>query len=61
MVRKAAENGLADCCLALAAYMYRNQPYAREVGHVVEAAGDASSAATMEGHDVHPEGYRGFT
>jgi len=50
--RKAAENGDADACMALAARMYLDQPYAREVGHVVEVAGVASSAGVMEGHDV---------
>ena len=36
----------------LASDMYRDQPYAREVGHVVEAAGVATSAGVTEGHDV---------
>jgi len=54
--RKAAENGDAVACLKLAALMYVDQPYAREVGHVGEAAGVATSAGvTMEGHDVPPE------
>ena len=53
--RKAAENGDADACLKLAACMYRDQPYAREVGHVGEAAGVATSAGVMEGHDVPPD------
>ena len=30
----------------------QDQPYAREVGHVGQAAGVASSAGVMEGHDV---------
>ena len=30
-------------------------PYAREVGHVEEAAGVATSAGVMEGHDVPPD------
>ena len=34
--------------------MYRD-PYAREAGHVVEAAGVAPSAGVMEGHDVPPD------
>jgi TPR repeat protein len=50
--RKAAENGDTDSCLQIAARMYLDMPYAREVGHVVEAAGVASSAGIMEGHDV---------
>ena len=29
-----------------------DRPYAREVGHVGEGAGDALSAELMEGHDV---------
>ena len=32
-----------------------DNPYAREVGHVVEAAGAATSAGVMEGHDVPPD------
>jgi hypothetical protein len=32
--------------------MYRDQPYAREVGHVGEAAGVATSARVTEGHYV---------
>jgi hypothetical protein len=32
--------------------MYGDEPYAREVGHVVEAAGVAVSAGVMDGHDV---------
>ena len=50
--RKAAENGHTNACLVLAAHMYGDQPYAREVGHVEEAAGVASPAAIVEGHDV---------
>jgi TPR repeat protein len=50
--RKAAENGHIDACLKLAAHMYGDHPYAREVGLVVEAAEVASSADVMEGHDV---------
>jgi TPR repeat protein len=51
-LRKAAENGHADSCLRLAHRMYGDQPYAREVGHVGEAAGAAAPAGVMEGHDV---------
>jgi TPR repeat protein len=54
-LRKAAENGHADACTQLADRMYGDMPYAREVGHVVEAAGVAPSAAVMEGHDVPQE------
>jgi len=53
-LRKAAENGNSVSCLQLAARMYGDHPYAREVGHVVEAAGVAMSAGVMEGHDVPP-------
>jgi hypothetical protein len=51
-LRKAAENGVDEACWRLAHYMYMDKPYAREVGHVGEAAGTATSAGVMEGHDV---------
>jgi hypothetical protein len=35
--------------------MYLDLPYGREVGHVGEAAGVATSAGVMEGHDVPPD------
>ena len=35
--------------------MYGDQPYAREVGHVGEADGVATSAEVIEGHDVPPD------
>jgi hypothetical protein len=35
--------------------MYEDGPYAREVGHVGEAAGVTPSAEGMEGHDVPPD------
>jgi len=54
-LRKAAENGDSDACLRLAQYMYGDQPYAREVGHVEEAAGVTTSAGVTEGHDVPPD------
>jgi len=54
-LRTAAENGYADACLQLAVCMYGDHPYAREVGHVGEAAGVATSAGVMEGHDVPPD------
>ena len=51
--RKAAELGQASSCLNLAARMYGDQPYAREIGHVGEAAaGVATSAGLMQGHDI---------
>jgi len=50
--RRAAENGHADSCGQLAARMYMDGPYAREVGHAGEAAGVAASVGVMEGHDV---------
>ena len=53
--RKAAEGGHADACLTLADRMYGDEPYAREVGHVGEAAGAASPAGVTEGHDVPPD------
>jgi len=51
-MRKAAEAGNADACFRLAVRMYRDEPYACEVGHVAEAAGLATSAGVMEGYDV---------
>jgi len=53
--RKAAENGQTSACLQLAEFMYGDRPYAREVGHVEEAAGAATSAGVMGGHDVPPD------
>ena len=54
-MRTAAENGHADACLRLAGRMYVDQPYAREVGNVGEAARVAAPAEVMEGHDVPPD------
>jgi TPR repeat protein len=54
-LRKAAENGYADACIKLAAGMYRDDPYAREVGRMVEAAVVATSAGVTEGHDLPPD------
>ena len=54
-MRKAAETGYADACWRLAERMYGDLPYAREVGHVGEDAGAATSAGVMEGHDVPPD------
>ena len=54
-MRKAAENGNTRVCLHLASCMYADRPYAREVGHVGEAAGVATSAGVMDGHDVPPD------
>ena len=53
--RKGAENGNVDACLVLATTMYLDLPYAREVGHVGEAAGVAMPVGVMEGHDVPPD------
>jgi TPR repeat protein len=54
--RKAAENGDTDSCSGLAVDMYRDGPYAREVGHVGEAtAGVDTSVGVIEGHDVPPD------
>jgi len=54
-LRKAADNGCADSCLILAGCMYRGSPHARQVGHVGEAAGVATLAGVMDGHDVPPD------
>jgi len=54
-MRKAAENGHTDACFRLSIRMYGDEPYAREVGHVEEAAGVATSTGVMEGHDVPPD------
>jgi hypothetical protein len=35
--------------------MYGDQPYAREAGHVGEAAGVATPSGIMNGHDVPPD------
>ena len=53
--RKAADNGFPKPCMRLAARMYADIPYAREVGHVGEAVGFATPAGIMEGHDVPPD------
>jgi len=53
--RKAAENGDSKACFTLAVRLYGDQPYAREVGHVGEAARVATSAEVIEGHDVPPD------
>ena len=54
-LRKAAENGSVKACWQLAIKMYMDHPYAREAGHVGEAAGVAPSAGFMDGHDVPPD------
>ena len=54
-LRKAAEDGHADACLKLAACMYEDTPYAREVGHVGEAARVGTLAGVGEGHDIPPD------
>jgi hypothetical protein len=38
--------------MRLGVSMYLDLPYARELGHVVEAAGVVTPAGVMEGHDV---------
>jgi len=53
--RNAAESGQTPACLKLAACVYADRLYAREVGHVGEAAGVAASAWAPEGHNVPPE------
>jgi TPR repeat protein len=54
--RKAAENGLPQSCLDLAAAMYGDISYAREVGHVEDAVEIATSIGDMEVfHDVPPD------
>jgi len=54
-MRKAAENGDACSCAQLAIDMYEDLPSARDVGHVGEVAGFATSAGVTEGHDVPPD------
>jgi TPR repeat protein len=54
-MRKAAENGHTEACWQVAARMYADLPYAREVGHLEEAAGVATSGAVTEGHEVPPD------
>jgi TPR repeat protein len=51
-LRKAAVNGDAEACMVLADQMYADRPCAREIGHVVESTGVATSAEVTEGHDV---------
>jgi len=53
--RKAAEVGHSSACVTLARAMYADKPYGREVGHVGEAAGIATPAGMMDGHDVPPD------
>jgi hypothetical protein len=55
MNAQAAENSHADSCFRLSARVYGDEPYFREVGRVGEAAGVATSAGVMEGHDVPPD------
>jgi len=44
-----------EACFKLAACMYGDCPYAREVGRVGDAAGDTTSAVVMEWHDIPPD------
>jgi len=53
--RKAAVTGESDLCMQLAGNMYMDLPYARQVGHVGEAARVATPAGVTEGHDVPPD------
>ena len=53
--RKAADNGHAKSCCILGLDMYADRPHARDLGHVEEAAGMATSAGVGEGNDVPPE------
>ena len=55
MFAQGRREGLVESCLRLAGHMYIDTPYAREVGHVGEAAGIATPAGVMEGHDVPPD------
>jgi len=50
--REAAENGHAGASLHLAGLMYGDHPYAREVGHMGDAARVATSSGVVEGHDL---------
>jgi hypothetical protein len=52
--RKGAENGNVEACLVIATTMYFDLPYAREVGHVLEAGGVAMPVEVMDEHDVPP-------
>jgi len=54
-MRRAAENGKPDACTKLAVNIYQDRPYARVVGHVGEAAGVATPAGVIEGHDIPPD------
>ena len=49
-LRKAADAGHPQACLKLADRMYGDRPYARGLGHVVDAA--TPPARFMGGHDV---------
>jgi len=59
-LRTAADSGVSKACAKLAARMYLDYPYAREVGLVGEAAGVATSAGVMDGHShVPPDVFTG--
>jgi hypothetical protein len=58
-MRTAADNGHTKACLQLANRMYMDIPHAREAGHVGDAAGAATSAGAMEGHEVPPDVFTG--
>ena len=55
-LRQAADNAAPpkDACLRLAIHMYADRPHAREAGRVGQAAGVATSAGVVEGHDAPP-------
>jgi len=54
-LREAANAGNAHTCAILASTVYHDQPYARVVGRVVEAAEVAMMDGVVEGHDVPPD------
>ena len=57
-LRTAAENGYVEACFELARDMYLDMPYAREIGHVGEAAVAAGpdrggvTAGVRQAHDI---------
>jgi len=54
-IRRSAELGDAEACAQLAAHMYGDHPYAREVGFAGDTGGVTTAAGVMEGHDVPPD------
>jgi len=53
--RQAADSGDANACYNMACGMYEDIPYARDIGHVGEAASIATLAEVVEGHDIPPD------